>query len=120
MKRFTLVLVLSCLAGILITEEAYAPALVSKEGTVYLKTSYETVPSTSYQFIRTPSRNKLLKLTWQLSAGNPLIPEKGVNKISVGGSMARDTETLVYPDGRVKGVFHVNGSGNITPNPGKK
>jgi len=120
MKKIISLLFVLAFVGFFMSTNVFAPAVVVKEGNVFLVTDYETVPASTYMWVRTPSNSRLLKLTWQLTEGNPLIPEKGVNKISVGGWLARDTETLVFPDGRVKGVFHVNGAGDITPNPGSK
>ena len=120
MKKFVFILVLMLFTGIFAVNETNAQAVVIKEGNIGLATDYETVPSSDYMWVRTPSGSRLLKLTWQLSEGNPLIPEKGVSKIHVEGWLAGDAKTLVFPDGKVYGVFHVNGSGNITPNPGKK
>jgi hypothetical protein len=120
MKKLLCVFTFLMITGILTVDKTFGQAVVIKNGfNVDLVTSYETVTSISCFWVKTPSGSILLKLTWQLSEGNPLIPDKGVNKISVGGWLARDVETIVYPDGKVIGVFHVNGSGNITPNPGK-
>jgi hypothetical protein len=122
MKKAILILFLLVFAGIFAANKVYAQAVVSKDGNVSLVTDYETVPSATYMWVKTPKKrgSRLLKLTWQLSEENPLIPEKGVRKISVGGWLATDVQTLVFPDGLVKGVFHVNGAGDTTPNPGNK
>lgn len=120
MKKAILILFLLIFAGIFAANKVYSQAVVLKDGNVSLVTDYETVPSATFMWVRTPSGSRLLKLTWQLSEGNPLIPDKGVSKISVGGWLASDVQTLVFPDGLVKGVFHVNGAGDITPNPGNK
>ena len=120
MKKCIFGLIVVLFTCLITVNDTKAQAVVLKEGNVGLMTDYETVPSSDFMWVKTPSGSRLLKLTWQLSEGNPLIPEKGVSKIHVEGWLAGDAKTLVFPDGKVYGVFHVNGSGNITPNPGKK
>jgi hypothetical protein len=64
--------------------------------------------------VKSPSGSIILKIIWQFSDGNQLIPELGVNKISIGGWLASNEETFVLPDGKVIGVFHVNGQQKLT------
>jgi hypothetical protein len=110
MKKLVCVLILVIGTVFFAVNRTSGQAVVIKDGiNVNLVTTYETVPSVSCTWVNAPSGNILLKIIWQFSKENPLIPELGVNKISVGGSLARDEETLVFPDGKVIGIFHVNG-----------
>ena len=110
MKRVVCIFVLVMTTAFFAVNRTSGQAVVIKEGiNVNLITSYEKVPSVSCTWVKSPSGSILLKIIWQLSEGNPLIPKWGVNKISVGGWLATDEETLVFPDGKVIGVFHVNG-----------
>ncbi len=110
MKKLVCGFVLLMATGFFALNRISGQAVVIKDGiNVNLVTSYETVPSVSCTYVKTPSGSILLKIIWQLTEWNPLIPDMGVKKISVGGWLARDEETLVFPDGKVVGVFHVNG-----------
>ena len=110
MKKLVCVFVLLMATVFFALNRITGQAVVIKDGiNVNLVTSYEAVPSVLCTWLKAPSGNILLKIIWQLTEGNPLIPDSGVKKISVGGWLARDEETLVFPDGKVIGIFHVNG-----------
>ena len=120
MKSIKFLFVLLVIAAFAIPQETNAQAIVIKDGVKTLFLYGESVASTSAMDVITPSGNITRIIVWHLNPDNPNLPEKGVEKILIGGEGLIDTKVLVYPDGKVKLVTHLNGSGNITPNPGNK
>jgi len=71
------------------------------------------------KLVVTPTGNILIKMEGYIKTSHPLVPKKGVTK-TIGtlyhGPNLIDLNILIYPDGKVKAVWHRNGSGDITPN----
>ena len=100
-------------------QETSAQAIVDKDGVHFLSLGGELVASTSFMTVDTPSGNILWKTVWYLSLDNPFVPEKGVAKVHLFGPLGQqDVQALIFPSGKVICLYHTNGSGSITPNPG--
>lgn len=95
-------LILTTFIGI---QESKAQALVIKNGTYFFHTGFESVESYASHYTMSTSENEVAVAKFQLSEGNPLIPEKGVNKLSLGL-----WEVRIFSDGRVVAVGHYNPS----------
>jgi len=119
MKRLLGLFMVILAMSFAVPQDTNAQAVVDKDGVFWLSLGGDYVASSSAMTVITPSGNLLRKIVWYISPCNPYVPKKGVAKIELYGPGHADLKVLVFPDGKVVGIFHENGSGNITPNTGK-
>ena len=82
MKSIGYILGIFCMAGVLFSTSASAQAIVDHDSQYYLTLGTDVnLPSIYNLHVITPSGNVLYNLEWQLTEGNPFIPENGTNKL---------------------------------------
>lgn len=100
-----------------------AQALVQKDFNWYLRTDEGLYPAVETMAVFTPSGNILHIQIFMIDPDESIVPEKGVNKISfitwvpydgIIQTMV-DAEGIVYPDGKCRIIFHLNGAGSQVP-----
>lgn len=100
-----------------------AQALVQKDFYWLLRTNDGVYPAVETMAVFTPSGNILHKQIFQVDTEDPIVPERGTNKISFitwvtyDGTRWEmvDVEGIVFPNGKVIIIFHSNGAGTTTP-----
>jgi hypothetical protein len=126
MKKLNLLFSLFLLTGLLITNQSYAQGVNANESTahIYIGTDFGLEVS-NYNFVESSSGNYTVNATFYLTPGNPVIPKKGTNKVTVTGLiqiqlpyppfltvLISAAEATINKHGKCHVVFHVNGSGD--------
>jgi len=124
MKKISLIFGLLLLTGLLITNETQAQLVVANENTanILLGTDYN-LEATTYNFVETGSGNYHINATFYLTPGNPVIPEKGTNKVDLACSLiiwppfpnpplqlTSVSEATINKHGKCHVIFHVDNS----------
>ena len=84
MKSIGYLLGILFVSGVLFSTNVNAQAIVDHDSQYFLNLGTDfNLPSVYNLHVITPSGNVLYNLEWQLTEGNPEIPENGVNKIYI-------------------------------------
>ena len=82
MKSLGYILGILCMAGVLFSSNVNAQAIVDHDTQLYLTLGTDNMLPSCYNLVvTTPSGNLLFNLEFQLTEGNPYIPENGTNKL---------------------------------------
>ena len=127
MKKISLLFSLFIVIGVLTTKQSYAQIPVGQviafetHALLFLGTDFN-LESTNYNIVETSSGNYTINATFYLTPGNPFIPEKGTNKVTLLATVFTFppifpptfsiAEAKINKHGKCHVVFHVNGSGN--------
>lgn len=124
MKKFSLFVSLLFLTGLLISNQSFSQGVIANEATahIYLGTDFN-LEASNYNFVETGSGNYTVNATFYLSPGNPFIPEKGTNKVTLAGAIILQVDTppfviqlfstaeaTINKNGKCHVVFHINNS----------
>ena len=111
MKKITLIFGVALLLGLFaFNNNANAQALVDHEATLYMNGWGEfLLPSVYNLRVETPSGNVTWNCEWQLTEGNPIIPENGNYKEDWEGWIGPIYymgKVVINPNGKFKIVLH--------------
>ena len=131
MKKISLLFSLFLVIGVLTTKQSYAQLpegnVIAFETSALLSLGTDfNLESTNYNIVETSSGNYTINATFYLTPGNPFIPEKGTNKVTllativtfppifplIGLPIFSIAEATINKHGKCHVVFHVNGSGD--------
>jgi len=133
MKHLKILFAVLIISALTVPQKANAQAFVIKDDIDILYSPFEEVPSSYFMTVETPNGNWLWKAVWYLDYENHYedyqtlgVPTKGTMKIEIWHPfpgtdiVAHDMNAMLYPDGKLVCIIHINPAGLVTPNPGKK
>jgi hypothetical protein len=110
MKRIKMLALLIILAGFAL-QSANAQAIVQKGDQWRWNTGYDWYTSHETHEVYTPSCNTLIILTFHLDLCDPLVPDKGINKVYLYDShFGCEWVIFITPDGKALLKMFFNGA----------